>query len=108
MPDWSDSSMQRSTETENGRNIPFSGVLKIRAGRLATQSEVYKCFHSTSPNFTPPPKIARVCDESHPSAEEACLTVWFLLGSVWFAFPFGRGQSSDLKFWASLLPVLYL
>lgn len=35
------------------------------------KSEVYKGFHSTSPNFTPLPEIMCVCDESHPSAVQS-------------------------------------
>lgn len=79
------------------KTFPPPVFKKIMAGTLATpkpqtrKSEVYKGFHSTSPNFILPPKIACVCDESHPSAEEACLTVWFLLGAVCFALPFEWG-----------------
>lgn len=80
----------------------MAGTLATLSFGLITQklhtSEVYKGFHSTSPNFTLPPKIACVCDKSHPSAEEGCLTVWFPLEAVCFSFPFGRVEAL-MRYW---------
>lgn len=83
------------------KKLPFPClVLKKswpRRSRLPNP-KVYKGFHSTSPNLTTLPKIACVCDENHPSAEEACLTVCFLLGAVRFAFPLWTG----LELWCDI------
>ncbi|KAI9528852.1 hypothetical protein NQZ68_017451 [Dissostichus eleginoides] len=48
--------------TNHGRDTSSSSL------NPPQKSEVYKRFHSTSPNFTLP-IVLRVCDESHPRAE---------------------------------------
>lgn len=95
---FSSAAVQRSPN-KNRSNVPSSPVYGIMTGFAGSptnvcltplrphESEVSTGFHSTNPNFTPLPKVACVCYESHPGAGRPVgLTVWCLLGAVWFAF----------------------
>lgn len=97
-PDWSDVFVLHLADRKLASRSQLEIMLPSFSLTPLKPHKVYKGFHSTSPNFTLPPKIACVCDESHPSAEEAGLTVWFLLGAVCFAFPCGQGWSPDAIF----------
>lgn len=68
--------------------VKFTGVSTVPAQTLPLCQKLHVCVN-----------------ESHPSAGEACLTVWFLLGAVWFTLSFGLSRSFSLKFGASPLPL---